>query len=164
MYFAFGSAQALPARAIIPAMIGEEALVPPTTIQSPPWYTATPVAGSRSVELELLLSTSTMWHSGHTADTMSRSRAISTLQSSSGLNFGRGVVLPFWLSLRKQPFWVVHAGRPYALRYTARSASAVGSSLASTIATVLPAPPVVGNRYADTRSVRARPFGAALVA
>ena len=74
------------------------------------------------------------------------------------------MVLPFWLSLRKQPFWVVHAGRPYALRYTARSASAVGSSLASTIATVLPAPPVVGNRYADTRSVRARPFGAALVA
>src|SRR5947209_17395116 len=51
MYFAFGSAQALPARAIIPAMIGEEALVPPTTIQSPPWYTATPVAGSATAEM-----------------------------------------------------------------------------------------------------------------
>src|SRR2546430_16369268 len=230
MYFALGSADALPARPIIAAMIGDEALVPPTTIQ-PPWYTATPVAGwataemsgavrvpqcvscchdgfaiqpehpdpapcqalsvqpraavvdffrvvpptamtvdsdagqlasrkplspldavmatpawaklplsfwssltssppqlldtatapepvaassawARSVELELLLSTSTMWHSGQTADTMSRSRAISTLQSSSGLNFGSGAVLPFWLSLRKQPFWVVHAGRP----------------------------------------------------
>src|SRR5947199_56933 len=51
MYFALGSAEALPASAIIPAMIGEEALVPPTTIQSPPWYTATPVAGSATAEM-----------------------------------------------------------------------------------------------------------------
>src|SRR5256714_8701928 len=51
MYSALGSAEALPASAIIAAMIGDEALVPPTTIQSPPWYTATPVAGSATAEM-----------------------------------------------------------------------------------------------------------------
>ncbi len=49
---------------------------------------------------------------------------------------GSGLVLPFSSSLRKQPFAVVHAGRPNSLSYTPRSASAVGSLYASTTAIV----------------------------
>src|SRR5690242_10188613 len=51
MYFALGSAEALPAKAIIAAISGDEALVPPTTAQPPCTYTATPVAGSATAEM-----------------------------------------------------------------------------------------------------------------
>lgn len=50
--------------------------------------------------------------------------------------FGSGLVFPFSLILRKQPFAAVQAGNPNALSYTARSASAVGSENASTSAIV----------------------------
>src|SRR5689334_8629462 len=46
MYLALVSCDELPASAIIAAMIGDDALVPPTTAQSPWTYTATPVFGS----------------------------------------------------------------------------------------------------------------------
>ena len=75
---------------------------------------------------------------------------------------GNGLALPFWLSLRKQPLAVVHADRPNCRRYTPRSASAVGSSNASTIATVCPLPAVAdGSLYADWMSFGPRPAGVA---
>jgi hypothetical protein len=46
----------------------------------------------------------------------------------------------------KQPFELVHGGKPYCARYTARSLSAFGSSNASTMATVCPEPAVVEGR------------------
>ena len=49
---------------------------------------------------------------------------------------------PVWFTFLKQPLAVVQAGSPYWLLNVARSASAVGSSYASTIAIVLPAPAV----------------------
>src|SRR5256885_7855600 len=55
MYFAFGSADELPARAIIAAIIGDEALVPPTVVHSPWTWTATPVAGSATAEMSAMV-------------------------------------------------------------------------------------------------------------
>jgi hypothetical protein len=46
------------------------------------------------------------------------------------------------LTFLKHPLAVVQAGSPYCELNTSRSASAVGSSYASTIAIVLPAPSV----------------------
>ena len=75
-----------------------------------------PVAAFSAVPIATVVassdSTSRMWHCGQTADTMSMSSDTSTLQSSSGSNFGSGDAFPFWFTLRKQPFWVVHGGRP----------------------------------------------------
>jgi len=51
-----------------------------------------------------------MWQDGQTAETMSTSRDISPAQPVSGV--GSGLVPPFWLIFLKQPFAVVHAGRP----------------------------------------------------
>ena len=66
-------------------------------------------------------------HFGHAADAMSRSRAISTVQSSfAGAFAGSGEAVPFWFTFLKQPFAVVHAGSPYCERYVARSLSALG--------------------------------------
>src|SRR5689334_7856786 len=97
-----------------------------------------------------------MWQLGQTAETMSRSSEISPAHPASGL--GSGLVAPFWLTFLKQPFAVVHAGRPNCLRYAARSASAFGSSCASTIATVAPLPPD-GSLYALLRSAGPSPAG-----
>ena len=97
-------------------------------------------AASRSVSYEDAASTSRMWQWGQTAETASRSSEISTSHEASAA--GSGEVAPFSLTFLKQPDWLVHAGRPYVERYTARSASAVGSSYASTIATVSALPPV----------------------
>ena len=95
-------------------------------------------------------STSTMWHSGHAAETMSTSSAISVGQPNNC--GGSGLAAPRWLTFRKQPLSVVHGGRPNVDRYTARSASTVGLSPASTIPTVCVAPSVPGRAYADLRS------------
>src|SRR5437899_5436901 len=55
MYFAplsaAGLPAGLPARATIAAMIGDDTLVPPTTVHPPCTYTATPVAGSATAEM-----------------------------------------------------------------------------------------------------------------
>src|SRR5689334_21332012 len=95
-------------------------------------------------------STSRMWQFGQIAETMSISSEISSAQPV--LLLGSGDVAPFWLTLRKQPLAVVHAGRPNWLRYTARSDSAFGSSKASTIAMVWLAEPVAVRLYAERRS------------
>ena len=81
-------------------------------------------------------STSRMLHFGQFADTSSRSSAVSICQpaKSGGATGGSGAALPFWFTLRKQRFAVVHGGKPYRARYTARSCSACGVSYASTIA------------------------------
>src|SRR5947209_5809540 len=76
-----------------------------------------PVAAFSAVPSAAMLgssaSTSRTWHCGQTAETMSRSSETSPLQSSSdGEGFGSGAGLPCWFTLRKQPFLVVHAGRP----------------------------------------------------
>src|SRR5262245_32933683 len=94
-----------------------------------------------------LASTSRMWQSGQAADTMSRSRLISSAQPLSPA--GNGDVPPFWLIFLKQPFAVVQAGRPKWLRYAPRSAAALGSSIASTIATVRPLACLPDTLYAD---------------
>ena len=92
---------------------------------------------------------------------MSTSREISPAQPASAV--GSGEAAPFWFTLRKQPLAVVHAGSPYVDRYVARSDSAFGSSWASTIATVWPAPAVeLGSLYALCRSAGPRPAGSAL--
>src|SRR5262245_7143268 len=103
----------------------------------------------RFVSDELVASTSRMLHCGQIAETMSMSSAISWPQPEFAAG---GVVPPFWLILRKQPFAVVHGGSPNWLRYVPRSDSAVGRSYASTIATVLPAPSPDGSAYALWRS------------
>ena len=86
-------------------------------------------------------STSRMWHCGQAEETASRSSEVS---QSPARVVGRVVGAAALVVLRKQPFAVVHAGRPYWVRKTARSASAVESPYASTIATVWPAPPPAG--------------------
>src|SRR5436190_6775067 len=104
-------------------------------------------------------STSTIRQFGQTAETMSTSSEISAAQPASLRGYR---VPPRWSILRKQPLAVVHAGSPNVLRYTARSASAVGSSNASTIATVRPAPAVAdGSLYAGWRSAGPYPAGVA---
>ena len=86
---------------------------------------------------------------GQIADTMSRSSDSSPAQPASLA--GNGLVAPFWFTIRRQPLATVQAGRPNWLRYMARSAAAVGSLLASTIATVSPEPPAVDSLYALAR-------------
>src|ERR1044071_6204504 len=108
-------------------------------------------AAYRSVFRFVFASTRRIRQLGQIALTMSRSSEISRLQSGSG--GGSRSVLPVWPTFVKHPFAVVHGGRPYVDRYCARSDSAVGSSNASTIATVRPLPAVVdGRAYADCRS------------
>jgi hypothetical protein len=68
--------------------------------------------------------TTRILHSGHAALTMSMSSAVSTRQSSLTGGFGgSGVVAPSWFTILRQPLAIVHAGKPYCERYTARSAS-----------------------------------------
>src|ERR1700743_551744 len=93
-------------------------------------------AAIRSVSLAELASTSRIWQSGQIAETMSTSRLSSSAQPASAV--GSGVAAPLWLTLAKQPVAPVHGDRPYCLRYTPRSASALGLSKASTMATVFP--------------------------
>ncbi len=105
-------------------------------------------------------STSRILHSGQIAEAMSMSSAISPAQPASAR--GSGLAAPFWLTFRKQPLAVVHGGRPNWARYTARSASAFGSSNASMMATVAPLPAVAeGSLYALCRSAGPSPAGAA---
>ena len=84
------------------------------------------IAVLRSEIEELLASTRSRWQLGHRADAASRSSDSSCSQLA--LPLGSGPGLPVWLTLRKQPLAVVHGASPYLLRYTARSASALGSS------------------------------------
>ncbi len=60
---------------------------------------------------------------GQADDTASRSSAVSMDQFAS---FGGRLWPPFWSTLVKHPFAVVHAGNPYVWRKTPRSASAAG--------------------------------------
>jgi hypothetical protein len=89
-------------------------------------------------ELEVA-STSRMWQLGQIAETMSTSSEISSAQPTSD---GGGAVPPFLFTLRKQRLAVVHAAMPNRARYWFRSDSALGSSNASTMPMVCPAPPV----------------------
>src|SRR5215472_10292462 len=90
---------------------------------------------------------------GHAELAMSRSSAVSTVQSSWTVGSGgRGEVCPIWFTILRQPLAVVQAGRPNWLRYVARSLSAFLYPNASTIAIVAPAPFVVSSLYALTRS------------
>ena len=77
-----------------------------------PSVAASLTAAPRLISEELLASTSRR-QLGHTAETMSRSREISCAQPP----LARGYfVPPLWLTLRKQPFTVVHGANPYWLR------------------------------------------------
>src|SRR5436305_12148745 len=69
---------------------------------------------------------------------------------------------PAWLTFLKHPFAVVHDGNPNCELNTLRSLSAVGSSNASTIATVWPKPTAlsVENEYADLIVAGESPVGA----
>jgi hypothetical protein len=68
---------------------------------------ATLIAAVRSLESLLTASTSTMWHSGQAADTMSRSAAVSRLQlSSCGIGPGWGLI-----SLSSRWRWCRRAAR-----------------------------------------------------
>jgi hypothetical protein len=67
---------------------------------------------------------------------------------------------PFWPIFLKQPFAVVQAGRPNCVLYFARSASAVGSSYASTMAIVCAFGAEVGSWYAVWNCCGDRPVGA----
>src|SRR5262249_27998221 len=78
-----------------------------------PSSTALLIARYRSSEL-VSASTSRMPQLGQVADTIWISSAISPAQPASGA--GSGLGWPFWLTLRKQPFAVVHAGRPNCAR------------------------------------------------
>jgi hypothetical protein len=71
---------------------------------------------------------------------MSMSIDSASAVDASGAVGGSGLAWPFSLTLVKQLFAVVHAGRPYWLRYAVRSLSALGSSNAPMIATVAPLP------------------------
>src|SRR5580693_4854000 len=88
-------------------------------------FTAVP----RSESVAEFALTRMILQSGHAALTMSRSSEISPAQPVSVA--GSGEVWPFSLTFWKQPFAVVHAGRPNCDRYVARSLSAVGSSFES---------------------------------
>ncbi len=57
-----------------------------------------------------------MWHFGQIAETMSRSREISSPQPTFAAGY---VVPPVWFTFLKQPLAVVQAGRPNCARYTA---------------------------------------------
>src|SRR4051794_15814288 len=96
-------------------------------------------AAPRLLIEELFASTRRILQLGQAALTISRSSAISPAQPV--FVEGSGLSVPLWFTFLKQPLAVVHGGRPNLARYTARSLSAFGSSYASTMATVMPAPP-----------------------
>src|SRR3954451_19239162 len=115
----------------------------------------------RLVVVGQVASTSRILQSGQVAETMSRSSEISPAQPVSAL--GNEVVDPVWLTFVKQPFATVQAGRPYCVRYAARSEAAFGSSYASTIATVCPEAAVLeGSAYAAWMLLGPYPLGVAL--
>src|SRR5215831_16599286 len=104
-----------------------------------------------------------MWQFGQMAEAMSRSSEISSAHPAS--TDGSGEAAPFWFTFRKHPLAVLHGARPKLLRYVPRSASALGESIASTMAMVWPLPAVAeGSLYADTRSAGPRPATAAAAA
>src|SRR2546430_1730785 len=131
MYFALVNADAFPANAIIDAMIGEDALVPPATIQ-PPWtYTATPVAGSATAEMSdavRIVQCASCCQAGlatYPEQPEPLPRHAGSVQPRADVDFARlvpptamtpasdaGPVFPFWLTFLKQPFCVVHGGSP----------------------------------------------------
>src|ERR1700722_1982978 len=123
-----------------------EALGEPKLLEiwSAPRLSAAAMPVSRSVIAELLASTRMMWQLGHSAETASRSSDSSSSQSEPALA-GIGEAPPLWLTLVKQPLATVHAGRPYVLRYVARSVAGLGSSPASTTA-IVSEPPAVCDR------------------
>ncbi len=88
----------------------------------------------------LLASTRRILQFGQIAETMSRSRLISSAQPLSGVGISAGLVWPFWFIFVKQWLAVVHGLMWKCVRYTFRSASAFGSSCASMIAIVRPLP------------------------
>ena len=88
----------------------------------------------------VLASTRRILQFGQIAETMSRSRLISSAQPLSGVGISAGLVWPFWFILVKQSLAVVHGLMWKCVRYTFRSASAFGSSCASMIAIVRPLP------------------------
>src|SRR5512135_1347649 len=86
-----------------------------------PSLAAVSCAIMRPSSMSLLVRTSTILQSGQAAETMSRSSAVSPVQSSfAGASGGIGDVLPSWFTIVRQPEATVHAGRPYIERYDAR--------------------------------------------
>ena len=96
-------------------MLSFDNSLPPQLLETAVAPSATAVfsAVPRSTMPAPLASTSRIEHFGQAALTMSRSRAISWPQPASAIG---GVVPPSWLTLRKQPLAVVHAGKPYCAR------------------------------------------------
>src|SRR6266702_6179391 len=124
-----------------------------------PWLAAWFTAVMRFVKLLLSASTSRMWQVGQMALAICTSSAISSPHP----ELARGGLLPpLWLIFLKQPFEVVQGGRPNVVRYTPRSASALGLSYASTMAMIGPSVavlevPLNGTPYAACRSAGASP-------
>src|SRR5712671_2431644 len=107
-----------------------------------PSRAAVSTAAARFANELVVASTRRILQLGQMALAMSRSSEISCAQP----ELLRGnLVPPFWSTFRKHPLAVVQGGSPKVERYTARSLSAFGSSKASTMAMVWPAPPVVGS-------------------
>src|SRR5258708_17510851 len=79
----------------------------------------------RSGVLLVFASTSSMWHFGQIAETMSRSSDSSVAQSAFAA--GSGLVCPNWFTILRQPLRVVHAPRWKWRREVARSDTALGS-------------------------------------
>jgi hypothetical protein len=79
-----------------------------------PSVTAVLTAADRSDRKLLVASTSRRWQLGQAADTMSRSSEISPAQPALGGGYGPG--RPAWFTLLKQPFAVLHSGRPNCAR------------------------------------------------
>ena len=84
------------------------------TANTPVVADAASSAAIRSLSPVEFASTSRMWQSGQAAETMSRSRLISSAQPGSAA--GNGPPARAWLTLWKQPLPVVQAGRPKWLR------------------------------------------------
>src|SRR3569833_4494984 len=79
-----------------------------------PSLAAVSCAIMRPASMSLLVRTSRILQSGHAADAMSRSSAVSPVQSSlAGASGGIGDLLPSWLTMVKQPDATVHGGSPY---------------------------------------------------
>src|SRR5215831_9425424 len=120
-----------------------------------PSATAVFTEAPRFARLLSFASTSRMLQFGQIADTMSTSSDISSPQPTSVA--GSGLAWPFWFTFVK-----FAGGRPNVERYVARSDATFGSSNASTIATVTPAPPELLMAYALCRSAGPKPDGSAL--
>src|SRR5580692_9026529 len=82
-------------------------------------------------------STSTIEQLGQIPETMSRSSDSSSSQPPLESDFG-SLLVPYSLTIFRQPLAVVQAGRPNFVRYRARSLAAFGSLKASTTAMVSP--------------------------